>query len=887
METIFIIDAVNYLFRSYYAIGPMTNKKGVSTSALYGFIRSVNKLINDFNPKYLVAVFDGPESKEFRKKIYSDYKIHRKRAPDDLYPQFEMAFDWCSLFGIPALCIKGYEADDTMASIAKWTDEKNMKVYICTSDKDLMQMVNANIFVLNAHKNNQIFDEKAVVDLYGITPKQMLDYLSIVGDKSDNIPGIESFGPKIATSLLNEFKTLDNIYENLEKISSEKRKQTLIEQKEKAYLSKKLATLHLNVSIPQDLKFYKISAPKAEELENFYKEMNFLSLLKEKQMQTKKTVEEKAKEYILIQDENELANLIEKLSKEKEITIDTETSDLNYMTANLIGIGLSIEPTKAYYIPINGKIKKEIVLSKLKFLIENENISFIGHNLKYDYHILLNHSIEIKNISFDTILASYLINPQNRRHNLDTIVLEKFGFNKIPIKSLIGSGKKQISMKDVPLNEITSYCCEDVDYTLRLKQIFEKELKEKKLEHILFEIELPLLPVLAKMERNGVFIDKEKLFEMSKEINHQLYLLEGEIYSLAGKKFNINSPKQLSEILYVDLALSPTTRKKGSSFSTSADVLEKLKGKSPIIDYIIKYREYQKLLSTYINALPLQINPKTNRVHTTFNQSVTATGRLSSKNPNLQNIPIKSEEGKKMRQGFKPQKEDWFYLSSDYSQIELKLLAHFSKEPKLLDAFNNGDDIHVYTASLIYNVPIGDVTKKMRNVAKTVNFGILYGQSAFGLSEQLNITPKEAKEFINTYFERYPKVASYLEESKQKIYETKISYTLTGRQRPIPEIDNKNPIIRAAAQRLAINTPLQGTAADLIKLAMINIDKEIKKQNLKGFMILQIHDELLFEIPKEEIEIFKTFVKDKMEHVFDLKVPLTVNMEIGKNLSEC
>lgn len=887
MENIFIIDAVNYLFRSYYAIGPMTNKNGVSTSAVYGFIRSINKLINDFKPKYIVAVFDGPESKESRKKVYSEYKMHRKKAPDDLYPQFEMAFDWCNLAGIPALCIRGFEADDVMATIAKWSDENHITAYICTSDKDLMQMVNQNVFVLNAHKDNQIFDEKGVKELFGVEPNQMLDYLSIVGDKSDNIPGIEGFGPKAATTLLNEFQSLDNIYNNLDKITSEKRRQTLIDQKENAYLSKKLATLQMDVLIPEDLNFYKFVLPQEEALENFYKEMNFLSLLKDKQLhEQKKILEEKEKKYILINNENELSDLIEKFSNEKEITIDTETTDLNFMTSRLVGVGLSIEPSIAYYIPLNATIDKDFVLDKLKSLIENENISFIGHNLKYDYHILQNHFIEIKKIAFDTILASYLINPQNRRHNLDTLTLEKFGVTKIPIEDLIGKGKKQISMNEVPLDQITQYCCEDVDYTLKLKQVFEKELKEKNLENILFEIELPLLPVLVRMERNGIFVDKNKLLEMSKEINYQLHLIEGEIYSLAGKQFNINSPKQLSEILYVDLALTPP-RKKGSEFSTAADVLEKLQGKSPIIDYIIKYREYQKLLSTYIDALPEQINPKTNRIHTTFNQSVTATGRLSSKDPNLQNIPIRSEEGKKMREGFKPQKEGWFYLSADYSQIELKLLAHFSEDPELLKAFNNGDDIHTYTASLIYNVPIEDVTKTMRDIAKTVNFGILYGQSAFGLSEQLDITPKEAKIFIDTYFKRYSKVATYLEESKQKVFETKISYTLTGRQRPIPEIDNKNPIIRAAAQRLAINTPLQGTAADLIKIAMINIDKEIIKQKLKGFMVLQIHDELLFEIPKDEIEIFRSLVKDKMENVFKLNVPLTVNIEVGSNLSEC
>jgi len=882
---IFIIDAVNYLFRSYYAIGPMTNKEGVSTSALFGFIRSIKKLINDFSCEYIVAVFDGPESKETRKKVYSKYKMHRKRAPDDLYPQFEMAYDWCEMEGISALCISKVEADDTMATVAKWANKQDMTAYLCTSDKDLLQMVNDKTFVLNAHKNNLIFDEKKVKEIYGVQPRQMLDYLAIVGDKSDNIPGIEGFGPKAATSLLNEYSSLDNIFNNLQKIASEKKREILVKEKENAYLSKKLATLQLDIKIPNDKNFYLKKKPKEETLDEFYKKMNFLSLLKE-MPNNLQNLDNEEKKYILINEEKDLNYLIEKLKKEKEIAIDTETTDLNYMSSSLVGIGFSIKPNEAYYVPLNGNIDKNLVLSKLKKLLEDENISFIGHNIKYDLHILLNHFINVKNISFDTILASYLINPQNRRHNLDTIVLEKFAKTKIPIKDLIGQGKNQISMKDVPLNKITEYCSEDVEYTFRLKKIFENDLKEKHLDHILFEIELPLLPVLIRMERNGIFVDKDKLLEMSKEIKHQLYLIEGEIFSEVGKKFNLNSPKQLSDILYVDLGLSPP-RKKATTFSTSADVLAKLKGKSPVIDYIIKYREFQKLLSTYVDAIPKLINPQTKRVHTTFSQSTVATGRLSSKDPNLQNIPIRSEEGKKIREGFKPQKENWFYLSCDYSQIELKLLAHFSEDPSLLKAFNNKDDIHSYTASLVYNIPIKEVTTRQRNVAKTVNFGILYGQSAFGLSEQLGITPKEAKAFIEAYFNRYPKVASYLEESKEKVYKTKIAYTITKRQRPIPEIDNRNPIIKAAAERLAINTPLQGSAADLIKIAMIAIDKEIKNKKLKGMMILQIHDELLFEIPKDEIEIFKALVKEKMENVFKLKVPLTVDIGIGKTLAEC
>ncbi len=884
MDKIFIIDAVNYLFRSYYAIGPMTNKEGISTSALYGFIRSVKKLINDFSPKYMVCVFDGPDSRSSRQKFFSDYKMHRKRAPEDLYPQFEMAFDYCMLAGIPALCIPQVEADDTMASIAVWSKKKNFETYLCTSDKDLMQMVDDKTFVLNAHKNNEIFDEKKVEQMFGIEPKQMLDYLAIVGDKSDNIPGIEGFGPKTATTLLRQFNTLDEIFDNLENIASEKKKEILVKKKDEAYLSKKLATLHVNVDIPKDKDFYLLRECDEDKLKEFYKKMNFLSLLKDFPEQKKK--EKQNVDYRLINDEEELNDLIEKLKDEKEIVIDTETSELNFMLADLIGVGLCIKQMQAYYIPLNGNIDRNLVLSKLKELIENENISFVGHNLKYDYHIFLNCGLEIKNISFDTLLASYLINPQNRRHSLDVLTLEKFNVTKTQIKDLVGTKKNQLSMKDVALDKIANYCAEDVDYTFRIKQIFEKEIKDSNLENVLYDIELPLLKVLAKMERKGIFVDKNMLSSMSLEIQKKLKLIEGEIFSEAGKKFNINSPKQLSEVLYVDLAITPP-KKKGSAFATSADVLEKLKGKSPIIDHILNFREYQKLLSTYVDAIPKQINPKTNRVHTTFLQSTTATGRLASKDPNLQNIPIRSEDSKKIREGFRPERKDWVYLSSDYSQIELKFLAHFSEDPNLLKAFNNGEDIHAFTASLIYCVPIDEVTKKMRYNAKAVNFGLIYGQSAFGLSEQIGITPKEAKVFIDTYFERYPKVLKYLQNCKKLVYEKKIAYTITGRQRPIIEIDNKNPFIRAAAERLAINTPIQGSAADLIKIAMIEIDKEITKRNLKGYMILQIHDELLFELPQDEIQIFKTLVKDKMENVFDLKVPLTVDIAIGKNLAEC
>jgi DNA polymerase-1 len=886
MEKIYIIDAINYLYRSYYAIGKMTNKKGVSTSALYGFIRTIKKFIKDFNPKYVVAVFDGENSTKSRKDIYEKYKIHRKKAPDDLYPQFDLAKKFLEYSGIPTICINDVEADDSMASIAKWA-ENDFEVYLLTSDKDLFQMIDSKTFALNVHKENLVIDTDKVLEKFKVKPKQILDYLSIVGDAADNIPGIAGFGPKIASDLLNEFETLENIYENLDKIQNEKRKEKLIESKEIAFLSKKLATLNMNVTTPKDKEFYRVKKEDTEKLIEFYKEYDFFTLIKDTDpnRDIKRDENDQNILYTLINSKEAFDDLILKLNNSKEIAIDTETTNLRVLKAKLVGIGFCIEEKKAYYVPLNGAINKDYILDKIKPILEDPNKAFIGHNLKYDYHIFLNYNIRIKNIGFDTILASYLLNPQNRKHSLDTLCLELFGKTKIDIKELIGSGKKEISMMDVDINKVKDYCSEDVDYTFRLKNIFEKELKEKKLDHILYDLEIPLIFVLADMERKGIYIDKNMLKNMSDALNETLRYLEGEIFSEAGKKFNINSPKQLSEILYVDLAL-PTIKGK-KSFSTAADVLEKLKGTSPIIDHIIKYRELNKLLTTYVDAIPKLINEKTNRVHTTFNQSTVATGRLSSQDPNLQNIPIRSEEGKKIREGFKPQKEGYSYIASDYSQIELRLLAHFSEDPNLLNAFNNNEDIHKFTASLVYNVSLDDVTSKMRYLAKAVNFGILYGQGPFGLSEQIGITVKEAKDFINKYFERYPLVSSFLEKTKENILKNPIAYTLIGRQRPINEIYNKNPIIQKAAERLSVNTPLQGTAADLIKLAMIEIEKEIKKNSLSGFMILQIHDELLFEVPDDEIDIFKKIIIDKMENVYKLKVPLKVDIEVGKNWAEC
>lgn len=811
--------------------------------------------------------------------------------PEDLFLQLERAILFCDLAGIPNLSVPGVEADDTIGSITRWAEKKGAKVYICSSDKDLCQLVSDHVFIVHAHKDNLIIDRAKVKELFGVVPEQIVDYLAIMGDASDNIPGLEGFGPKTAAALLNEFGTLDALLANPEKVAGAKKQETLKKGQEIALLSRELAKLDYTVEFPHKEEFFALKPHEDEALRAFYQEMHFLSLLKElggekPQEAHKVSTHEERVSYQLIQSEQELEDLVAEMRKEREICVDTETTSVRPMEAELIGVGLSAHPKKAFYIPLNGEVSPSKIIAHLKPLLENSHIGFFGHNLKYDLHVFQNVGIEIQNICFDTLLASYLINPQNQRHNLDALALEKFDKVKIPIESLIGKGAKTITMDQAPIQEVSDYCCEDVDYTLRLKGVFEKELEKAGVKDLFENIELPLLPVLARMERAGIYVDVEKLHKMSKELVHAISHLEKEIHKMAGEEFNISSPKQLSQILFEKMGIKGH-KKTTTGFSTSADVLESLKDEAPIVHKVLEYRTLEKLRSTYVDALIEQINPKTHRIHCTFNQSVAATGRLSSQDPNLQNIPIRTPEGRKIREAFRPQKEHWSFLAADYSQIELRLLAHLSEDPVLMKAFIEGEDVHAYTASVVFDTPLKEVTSDMRRKAKAVNFGIIYGQQAFGLSEGLGIDYKEASAFIGTYFERYKKVKEYLEFCKECVRKTGRAVTMTGRQRPIPEIHSKNPMIRAAAERLAVNTPLQGTAADLIKIAMIEIDAKLQKESNWGTMIVQIHDELLFESPDKHVEELSSYIKRIMEGVFKLKVPLVVDISIGRNWGEC
>jgi DNA polymerase I len=889
-DKIYLVDVSNFIFRSYFALPPMSNAKGEATHALYGFIRSIQKLIADFGATHVAAVFDGPGGKETRATIYEEYKAHRKPTPDDLPHQIDWALDYCELAGIPVINVPGVEADDAIGTIAHKMAAKGFHVYLCSSDKDLAQLVNKDISMLQTHKENRVVGPKEVEEIFGVRPDQIIDLLAIMGDASDNIPGLPGFGPKTAAKLLQEFGSLENILANIDKVAGKKKQETLREEENLAILSQGLATLNLKVPVPGSPKAYELLEPDSEKLIAFFRDKNFTTLLRDVTKEAPKSVKKKGAEtvsYTLVDDMEALKQLVTLLKRHKEIAFDTETTDTRPLEAELVGIGFSVKEGEAFYVPLNGKLGDQEVFDALGPLFEDKTHHFIAHNIKYDVHVLANYGTRVANIAFDTMIASYVLNSHSRRHSLDHLALHLFDKVKKPIKDLIGTGKKQISMADVPIQQVSDYCCEDVDYTLRLKNYFEPLLKTRRLGEVFSKIEMPIVPVLVKMERNGIYVDTKRLERLSVTFNRQLEKLEEEIYKLAGEEFKINSPKQLSEVLYKKLKIQPPRRRQTTEYNTGAEVLELLSHEHKIVGKVLEFRGFDKLRSTYVDTLPKEVNPETGRIHCTFSQSVAATGRLACRDPNLQNIPVRTEEGRKIREAFKPEEEGWVYLSADYSQIELRLLAHLSEDPELVKAFKSGDDIHVYTAAKIFNIPQSKVSKDDRFAAKAVNFGIIYGQSAFGLAGQLGIPQREARAFIEAYFERFSRVAEYLEECKAVAKKSGRATTMTGRERDIPEINGRNAIQRTAAERLAVNTPLQGSSADITKLAMLAVDKHLSREKMKTRMLLQIHDELIFEVPPGEQSTAKSLVKSEMEGVMKLKVPLIVDVSVGKNWKEC
>ncbi|MFH1778532.1 MAG: DNA polymerase I [Candidatus Omnitrophota bacterium] len=883
-KALFLIDGNSFCYRAFYAIRSLLTSKGQPTNAIYGFITMLNKIIKEEAPQYLAIAFDlkGPT---FRHKKFEEYKIHRKPMPDELSEQMPIIKEIIDAYNIPIYEMEGYEADDILATIAKRSEKKGYDVYIVTGDKDVLQLVNSHIKIYNVHKEGLVYDEGKVKERYGVGPERIVDLIALMGDSSDNIPGVPGIGEVTAAQLIERFGSLDKTLSSIDKIESESLRKRLSEFKEQAKLSKELATVDTNVPIDIDMDELKLKGADRERLYNLFKELEFKRLLKD----YAPSGQELDGEYKLIADENDFKDLIKELEKRREFALDFETTGTDPLLCEPVGVSFCWKEGEAYYVPIKdagqGQFDAKYVLSKLKHILEDADKRKIGQNIKYEEVLLANYGIQLNGITFDTMVASYLLNPSKLNHNLDDIALEYLNLKMTPIAELLGKGKGKITMKEVGLEEIKRYCCQDSDATLRLKHVLEPQLREKNLDELFYDVEMPLIDCLADMELIGVAIDVKFLAKMSKEMDNQLRKLTSEIYEIANCEFNINSPKQLSEVLFERLKL-PVVKKTKTGTSTDVEVLENLATIHALPASILKYRELAKLKSTYIDALPELINPKTGRVHTSFNQTVTQTGRLSSSDPNLQNIPIKTEIGRRIRKAFIAGEAKHLIMSADYSQIELRILAHFSGDKELIEAFKEDRDIHVHTASLVFGVPEEKVTQEMRAAAKTVNFGIIYGMSPYGLSKDLSIEPAKAKEFIDSYFERYGRVKAYIEDTINEARERGYATTILNRRRYIPEINSQNNSIRQFAERTAINTPIQGSAADLIKVAMIKIHRAIKEKRLKSKMIIQVHDELVFEVPKDEVDIMKKLVKTKMEEVAKLKVLIKVQVKVGKNWLE-
>ena len=886
-EKLFLIDGNSYCYRAFYAIKELRNSKGKPTNAVYGFILMLKKLLEKEKPAYLAVAFDlkGPT---FRHKQFEDYKAHRKPMPDDLVSQMGLIKETISGYNIPIFEKQGFEADDILATIAKNISQQGIDVYIVTGDKDMLQIVDKNIKVYSTHKDGLIYDNEMVRERFsGLGPENITDFIALSGDATDNIPGVRGIGEKTAIELIKEFGSLDNIYKNLDKIKSEPRRKMLSEQEDSARMSKELAMVDLNVPIEIDIADMRVKGPDSGKLLVIFKELEFKNFARDIASCNSDIHKEAC--YKTITSLGDFKNFIRELKGKFEFVLDTETTSERPMEAKLVGISFCWKEGEAYYVALRSMpdaqgIDLEIAIKELKPILEDENIKKIGQNIKYDKLVLLNYGIEVKGIAYDTMIASYLLNPSRMSHGLDTIAFEYLDHKMTSIDELLGAGKKRVTMDMVDIEKVSMYSCGDSDVTLRLKNVFEKEIFKKELETLFKNIELPLVDVLSNMEKNGIKIDIDFLKEASSEMEIELSSLIKDIYQIAGEEFNINSPKQLSRILFEKLGL-PIVKKTKTGASTDVEVLEKLSSLHPLPKELLRYRELSKLKSTYVDALPELINKKTGRLHTSFNQAVTATGRLSSSNPNLQNIPIKTEEGRKIRKAFIGENGN-FIMSADYSQIELRILAHLSKDPELIAAFEKDRDVHSHTASLVFGVAEKEVTPEMRVNAKTVNFGIIYGISAFGLSKSLGIDPGSAQQFIDSYFERYPRVKVYMEDKIEEARSAGYVTTLFNRRRYIPEIKIGGMREQQQAERIAINTPVQGSAADLIKIAMINIHRAMKKKNLKSLMTLQVHDELVFEVPMDELDKMKKLVKEEMEGAVKLLVPIKVSVKYGKNWLE-
>ncbi len=919
-----IIDGHALVFRAYFAFqttNMKNSKTGEPSGAVFGFFRMFFKLLHDYPSSHIAFTFD-PGTPLERSKIFSEYKATRKPMPEELKPQIREVMDIVRELGYPLLVEDGQEADDIIGSLCKKFGDKN-EIVICSGDKDLYQLLlRNNIKMLRGKKGTSdfiIIDSEWVVNELGVKPEQITDYMGIVGDTSDNIPGVKGIGDKGASTLIKEFSSLDSIYANIDSVKNPSLKEKLIKSKEMAFLSRELATLNSDLKIKQSWEDFQTPALDSERIAVFLnrgynvihrdlaKEIG-VGVTKDKTEEAvlKPTEEIKKGAYRRIKSIKELKTLLDSLNKCTEISVDTETTSPLPMQANLLGISLSWKEGEGVYIPVkyipqskdssslgfdsSNEVQKEAldleeVISTLKKFLENKNIQKIGQNIKYDFLVLNKYDVSLGPIFFDTMIAGYVLRPDERRHNMDDLALDYLNYKTITYDELTKTGKKRQNLFEIDLDKVTDYAAEDADITFRLYGILKEDIKKQDPMDVLHKLEIPLIEVLAEMEKNGVSIDIPYFNKLSKEFKKELKKIEGKIFKSAGRDFNINSTKELQKVLFEELKLD-TVKKNKTGFSTDHRVLETLQGKHEIIDYLLDHRKYSKLISTYVDSLPEISNPVTHRIHTSYNQTIAATGRLSSTDPNLQNIPIKDPEGRMIRAGFIPVNEDYELLSLDYSQIELRIMAHFSKDKNMLEAYEKGLDIHARTASALFSVPESEVTPEMRNKAKVVNFSVIYGTTAFGLAENLKISRTEAGMFIDKYFYQYPGVKTYMETVSSECFEKGYVETLSGRRRYIPLIKSSRRQEVEAAKRIAINSPIQGTSADLIKKAMLDIHSSIKKNKLNSKMILQVHDELVFEVHKSEKDKVLKLAKNAMENVEKLLIPLEVKGKFGKNWDE-
>jgi DNA polymerase-1 len=886
-KTIYLIDGSAYIHRAYHAIRGLSNSKGLPTNAIFGFTRMLLKLIEDYNPKYTGMFFDtkGPT---FRHDMYADYKANRPPMPEDMVAQIPYIKKITAAFQLPIIEMQGFEADDLIGTYARIAEKNDYAVVIVTGDKDFIQLVTNQATIWDPMKDVMI-DAESVKKSYGVEPSQMIEVMGLSGDTADNIPGVPGIGQKTALNLIQNFGSMQALYQAVDSITQKKQRENLIKFQDQAFLSRDLVTIDTRVPVSGDLKVFEIGPPDADALSEMFKTLEFRQL----QHAVSAKTDLSQKDYKAILETDALAKLITRLKSARIFALDTETTSQDPMKARLVGLSFALQANEAFYIPCGhdylgapGQIGVSEVLKHLRPVLEDPAIKKIGQNIKYDWIVLCRHGVNLEGVDFDTMVASYLLNPSKRAHNLDQIAMDFLGHKTIPYQEVTGKGKNAISFNKVLLEKAVPYACEDADITLMAKDVLRPRLQEIGLTDLMENVEMPLVPVLLRMEMQGTCVDIGRLHELSKSFEHQLEALEASIYGLAGEEFNIKSSQQLGNILFNKLSLPVLKKtKKKTGYSTDVDVLTRLAEEHEMPALVLKHRTLTKLKSTYADALIDLVHPETGRIHTSYNQTVTATGRLSSSDPNLQNIPIRTEEGMEIRRAFVPRK-GWRLVSADYSQVELRILAHYSDDQILIDAFIRDEDIHTRTASEVFQVSPSEITTELRRQAKAINFGIIYGMSAYGLSKQLGLSHKMAKTYIDNYFSRYEGVKRFIDETLVEVHRLKQTSTLLGRIRLLPDISSANINVRQAAERTAINTPIQGSAADLIKLAMIHIDHAFRDKKLKSAMLLSVHDELVFEVPPDELDTVTHLVKEIMEDIWDLKVPLKVNVAAGENWAE-